>query len=183
MKTLMLLACMSVSSVAAAQDTVYDYQGEVMTGAGGPEIITAQMDFMGPVSDLTFNVYINFTGAYSEHLPANGCEVVCSSAGMPMTFQINEKNGQFVSADLSMTGFSAPSSLAYTVGTVNIGPKGDSLRFTDPDTGLSPISVSNSTNGIWTEMRAPELNAGGALSAMTLLASCLLILRGKRRHG
>lgn len=182
MKALMLIACMAVSYVAAAQDTLYDYQGAVMTGAGGPETITAQLDLMGPVSDLTFDVNVSIAGSYSEHFPENGCEVVCSSAGMPMTFQFNEKNGKFVGADLTMSNlYGTPPGDNVLFGSLSIGPKGDSLKFTDLDFGTSPISVSNSTPGIWTEMRAPELNVGGALSAMTLLVMCILMLTQRRK--
>ena len=178
MKTLMLMACMAVSSVAAAQDTVYDYQGAVMTGVGGPETITAQLDLIGPVSDLTFNVSVSIAGSsYSTQFPANGCSVVCSSAGSPMSFQFNEKNGKFVGADLTMANLPGPPYDNELLGVLSIGAKGDSLKFTDVYFGKSPISVSNATPGIWKYMGAPELNAGGALSAIALLAVCLLMRR------
>jgi hypothetical protein len=182
MKTLMLMACMAVSSVAAAQDTVYDYQGAVMTGVGGPETITAQLDLIGPVSDLTFNVSVSIAGSsYSTQFPANGCSVVCSSAGSPMSFQFNEKNGKFVGADLTMANLPGPPYDNELLGVLSIGAKGDSLKFTDVYFGNSPISVSNSTPGIWKYMGAPELNAGGALSAIALLAVCLLLLTERRK--
>ena len=151
-------------------------------GVGGPETITAQLDLLGPVSDLTFNVSVSIAGSsYSTQFPANGCQVVCSSAGMPMSFQFNEKNGKFVGADLTMANLPGPPDDNELLGVLSIGAKGDSLKFTDVYFGNSPISVSNSTPGIWTEVRAPELNAGGALSAMTLLIVCLLMLTERRK--
>jgi hypothetical protein len=183
MKALMLLACMAVSYVAAAQESVYDYQGEVMTGPGGPETITAQLDLTGPISNpaVPLNFSVSVTGrSYTSPVIQVFCQVICSSAALPASFQLNEKNGQFISAYLNVSGIQGPSG-TEVLGTLNIGRTGDSFKFTDVYFGNSPIFVSNSTPGIWKYMGAPELNAGGALSAIALLAVCLLMLTARRK--
>jgi hypothetical protein len=128
---------------------------------------------------LNFSLYI--TGkSYTSPVIEVGCQVVCSSAALPASFQINEKNGQFISAYLNVSGIQGPSG-TEVLGTLNIGRTGDSFKFTDVYFGNSPIFVSNSTPGIWKYMGAPELNAGGALSAIALLAVCLLLLTERRK--
>jgi len=45
-KWIAALGFLAAGSVTA-QDTVYDYQGAVMTGLGGPEPLTAQLQLFG----------------------------------------------------------------------------------------------------------------------------------------
>jgi hypothetical protein len=177
------------SGPVLAQDTVYDYQGHVMTGFGGPETLTAQMSFFGPLSnpDTLVSIKIDFYGAYSQSFSDAGCIVIgCLAASEDLTWQINERNGKFIGADINFLGlYGKPGS--YDEFALDIGPAGDSFNLSVLSAdGPTLVSVSNSTPGVWKEVRAnraPELNANGALSAITLLAGCLLISTGKRRNG
>ena len=92
------------SGAVAAQETVYDYQGAVMTGLGGPETLTAQMEFFGPVTNpaTVTDVSISFSGPYSGLYVSTTCVIGhCPTPGQPLELQINQTHGEFVSAYLS----------------------------------------------------------------------------------
>ena len=175
------------SGSVAAQDTVYDYQGTVMTGLGAPETLTAQLEFFGPITDRSTvaDVSISFSGTYSGLYVSTNCAIaLCATPGLPLELQINQAHGEFVSAYLSLPHAFQDGDAFYD-GNLAIGPTGDSLDLFDLNSSNDTkiVSVANSKPGVWREasVRAPELNADGTLSAMTLLAGCLLILTGKRR--
>lgn len=187
MKTLLLMLCMVVSSAVGASEQVYDYQGQVMTGLGGPETFTAELDSFGPINNpsTAVNASISFSGAYSGSYSVGPCPLnTCADIENTLLVQqIDLSQGKLIGADITFSGFfGKPGSIDGI--ELHIGRTGDSFDLIDiggaPPTTL--VSVANSTPGVWTE-RAPELSANGALSAMTLLAGCLFVLLGKLPHG
>jgi hypothetical protein len=187
MKALMLMACMVVSSAVGASEQVYDYQGLVMTGVGGPETFRAELDSFGPISNpsTAVGVTISFSGTYSGSYSVRPCPLnTCADPENTLIVQqINESHGQFTSADITFRGMYGGAGPVVDGIGLDIGRTGDS--FVLQVIGGPPITVvsaANSTPGIWTE-RAPELGANGAFAAMTLLAGCLLMSMGKRPHG
>jgi hypothetical protein len=174
------------SGSVAAQDTVYDYQGAVMTGLGAPETLTAQLEFFGPVTDrgTEADISVRFSGTQSGLYFSENCVIAnCASPGVPLELQINQTHGKFVSAYLSLQNAFQDGD-TFFIGNMAIGPTRDRLDlFDENNNDKQVVSVASSTPGVWREasVRAPELNTDGTLSAMTLLAGCLLILTGKRR--
>lgn len=180
------LACLSTHS-----QTTYDYQGKEMTGNGGVETYTASLEFLGPISNpnTVYDLNVGITGnTVNTGFGISGCTVGlsgtfgCSSNVEPMEVTLNTSGNKLISADIFLGSDDDYSKLGYYYTTnVDIGSKGDSLTQSYNATGATFFSVSNATPGVWTEVRAPELSAGGALSAMALLGCCLLIWSGKPR--
>jgi hypothetical protein len=172
------------SGSVVAQETVYDYQGVVMTGLGAPETLTAQLVLFGPVTypGTVADVSVGFSGTYSGSIVNTTCIIgFCATPGVPLELQVNETHGQFVSAYINFSNIFSDQGVFYE-SNFDIGPKGDSLELATLF-GPNVVNVSNSTPGIWTEARAvaPELNADGTLCAITLLAGSLLLWTASRQ--
>jgi hypothetical protein len=185
MKKLLVMLCL-ISSTALAQESIYDYQGLVMTGTSDfygqvipdTETYTAALTFFGPLTSpsTAFDVLVRTTGTSgpSGELE-NGCLI---GGGCPAgTVILNTKGNTLTSADISIPDFN-----------VVIGAKGDNIVLVDL-TGKTLISVSNSTPGTWsnatpgTTTQAPELDPATVGGGATLLVGGLLVLRGRRQQG
>jgi hypothetical protein len=181
MKSALLVLCLT-SSIAFAQESIYDYQGHVMTGTSDfygqvipdSETYTASLTFHGLLTspNTDFDVQVTSSGTSgTTRLIEYGCSMDGSCPFNNTTSIILNKSGNTLkSADITIPDFN-----------VVIGPKGDNIIAINLD-GVTVISVSNDTPGTW--MKVPELDASGAFGAITLLGACVLMVRasgGNRR--
>jgi len=185
MKILPWMLCL-LSSGAMAQ--TYDYQGNLMTGTGGVETLTASLTFLQPITNpnALINLSVDMSGsAFNHGLTCELCSVGESGGEVDRTFvAVNAPHGVFTSAvvDINVTsgtlGRQEPNVIVLA-----IGPKGDSLQLESAPGDVTFLSVSNDTPGTWKEITVPELDPSVALGAITLLGAFALILEGRRRAG
>jgi hypothetical protein len=184
MKRLLLMLCL-ISSTALAQESIYDYQGLVMTGTSDwfgqvlpdTETYTASLTFHGPLTNPNTDFDLQVTaagtsGRSSELVPDCLIGGGCNSA----TVALNTEGNTLTSADITIPDFN-----------VDIGAKGDNIIVVGLD-GTTLLSVSNNTPGTWTNAtpgttKAPELDPATAGGGVTLLVGALLVLRGRRQRG
>jgi hypothetical protein len=180
---LLVVGMLAGPVVADAQEEVYDYTGNIMTGPAGVSYsFDATMTVFYEGAPIFFSVDIlNSHGNILESFNDGVCTTACTMDGN-LSGVYYTVNGQ-----PNVSAFDNPGvfqgSIAFVDGStyVDITPAGDSLgscALIGPST-LCSVEISNTSPGVWTS--APEISLNGTASAFTLLGCCLQILLSKFR--
>lgn len=151
-----------------------------VTGASGPQGFGS-----GPSTFSYGSGGPNFCAGVGSCIDVEGPAGAPTGATVNLAF--NPYNGSVTQLNISASGVSASYELGGTLGPCVDrfvpSPTAPTMVYNGPSIAVCTLTATSSSPGTWTvaSANAPEIDPGMAASALTLLAGCVAMMRGRKR--